>query len=224
MKKYCFVFYFMLSIFFGHTESVKNIKPLESSEFLKYSYSPDNYVLTIIRTDGKSESVYLSSEDSLWGGYQISEDNKKMIFWKDTYERNMPLYYLNGEKGKMKHIGKIPVGARMDKTGNFLMYEKDYNSGKFHIINMNDGDIKEFSLTLSNIGKWTSTGATFSVLRAADNGEYDFMILFTIEKLVISKIYVKASGLHYVDFDDSNLSELKLRKTIDYKTEYTGWY
>ena len=54
-----------------------------------------------------------------------------------------------------------------------------YNSGVFTIFNLNTGKIvNEITWNVKNKEKWTSTGAVFDILRAAENGEYDFMILF----------------------------------------------
>ena len=57
------------------------------------------------------------------------------------------------------------------------------------------------------------------------NAEYDFMLLFSIERLCISKAFVKiTSSKIFTEFDDSDLSEIQLRQSVNYGNDFTGWY
>lgn len=209
-----------------YSETIRKLVPLKKDEYLDYTFKQNQDLLTIYKTNGIEKQIYLENNEALWGGYQIAEDKKSMLFWSDTFERNMPLYYLNGISGELKALGKFPLNARLDKTGKYLMYEKEYKSGIFTIINLQNGMVeKNLTWEISNKNKWVQSGGTFSVLRSADKPEYDFIILFAIENLSIAKGYVKVSSSQVVtEFDDSNLSENNLKKSIDYKSEYTGLY
>lgn len=209
-----------------YSETIRKLVPLTKDEYLDYTFKQNQDLLTIYKTNGIEKQIYLENDEALWGGYQIAEDKKSMLFWSDTFERNMPLYYLNGISGELKVLGKFPLNARLDKTGKYLMYEKEYKSGIFTIINLQTGMVeKNLTWEISNKNKWVQFGGTFSVLRSADKPEYDFIILFAIEDLSIAKGYVKISSSQVVtEFDDSNLSENNLKKSIDYKSEYTGLY
>ena len=226
MKK-ILVITLMLGILYPiYSETIRKIVPLKNDEFLDYTYSQTQNVLTIYKANGSDKQICFENDEALWGGYQISKDKKIMIFWNDTFERNMPLYYLNGNSGEIKFIGKLPLNARIDRTGKYLMYEGVYQSGIFTILNLQTGKVeKELNWNILNKSKWIKYGGTFSVLKSADKNEYDFIILFEIENLSIAKAYVKiSSSLIITEFDDSNLSEKKLRKSVDYQSEYTGWY
>ena len=226
MKK-IFIITFIITIVFPiYSQTIKKLAPLSKSETLDYSYNLDKDILTIYKINESKKQIYFENTEALWGGYQISKDKKTMIFWKNTFERSMPLYYLDGNTGDVKFLGKVPFGARMDATGIYLMNEDVYNSGVFTIFNLNTGKIvSEITWNVKNKEKWTSTGAVFDILRAAENGEYDFMILFSIERLCISKAFVKITSLKvFTEFDDSNLSEIQLRQSANYGNNFTGWY
>ena len=149
-----------------------------------------------------------------------------MIFWNDTFEQNMPLYYINGSLGEIKFLGKLPLGTRLDKSGMFLMYEDVYQSGDFVILNTQTGKVEhKLSWNILNKSKWIKAGGSFRILRSADKDEYDFMILFEIESRTVSRAYVKVSPAQIInDFDDSNLPEPQLKQSIDYQSDFTGWY
>ena len=225
--KIFFIIAFMIAIIVSlYSETIEKLVPLKKSGTLDYSYNQDEDILSIYKINDSKRQSYYENKEALWGGYQISKDKKTMIFWKNTFERNMPLYYLDGKKGELKFIGKFPIGSRMDKTGNYLMYEEVYNSGVFKVVNLRtETREKEIYLNISNKDKWASTGASFSILRVPENEEYDFMVLFSIENLVISKLFIKIIPVKIVtEFDDSNLSEIQLRQSVEYQSEYTGWY
>ncbi len=200
--------------------------PLAQSETLDYSYNQNENILTVYKINGGNKQIYCENKEALWGGYQIAEDKKTMIFWKNIFERSMPLYYADGTIGEIKYISKIPLNARMDKKGNYLIYEDVHNSGVFKIIDLKTGKfLHEIIWDISNKSSWTSTGAGFDILRAAENKEYDFMILFSIENLLIAKAFVDLSVFSIsTDFDDSNLFETQLRKSENFGSEFTGWY
>ena len=51
------------------------------------------------------------------------------------------------------------------------------------------------------------------------------MLLFSIERLCISKAFVKiTSSKIFTEFDDSDLSEIQLRQSVNYGNDFTGWY
>lgn len=227
IMKIFFIIAFMIAIIFSlYSETIEKLLPLTKYGTLDYSYNQDEDILSIYKINDSNRQSYCENKQALWGGYQISKDKKTMIFWKNTFERNMPLYYLDGEKGELKFIGKFPIGSRMDKAGNYLMYEEVYNSGVFKVVNLRtEIREKEIYLNIANKDKWTSTGASFSILRVPENEEYDFMVLFSIENLVISKLFIKIIPVKIViEFDDSNLPEIQLRQSVEYQSEYTGWY
>ena len=208
-----------------YSESLKKLIPLSKNEKLEYLYDQNKYILTIFKSQGTEKQVYYESLDALWGGYQISKDKKSMIFWEDTFESNMPLYYLNGNNGEIKLLGRFPLNTRLDEYGNNIMYEKVYKSGVFTIQDLKTGIITDVIWNLSNKEKWTARGGTFTILRAADNKEYDFMLIFGMEGLSIAKAFVKVNTFNiFTEYDDSNLEEVQLRKTTDYQSEFTGWY
>lgn len=226
MKRIIFFILILLFIMPIYSETVKKFIPLSKNEQLEYVYNQNKYVLSIFKLQGSEKQLYYESADALWGGYQISKDKKSMIFWKETFESNMPLYYLNGDKGELKLLGNFPLNARLDKTGNYLMYEKIYKSGIFTIQDLKTEKINtDIEWKLSDKDKWTTRGGTFTILRAAENDEYDFMILFGIEGLSIAKAFVKQDSYKiYTEYDDSSQEEIKLRESKDYQAEFTGWY
>ena len=114
----------------------------------------------------------------------------------------------------------------MDASGNYIMYEQVYKSGVFIVQNLKTGKIeKELNWNIKNKNKWTSRGGTFSILRAAENDEYDYIFLFGLESRTIAKAYFNiSSGKIFIEYDDSDLSEIELRRAEDYQSEFTGWY
>ena len=208
-----------------YSQTVKKLVPLNRNEKLDYIYNQKDYILSIFKLQGTEKLLYYEHTDSLWGGYQISNDKKSMIFWEDTFESNMPLYYLDGNKGEIKLLGNFPLNTRLDKTGNYIMYERVYNSGIFAIQDLKTGDITDIIWRIANKEKWTDRGATITILRAADSTEYTFMLILGIEGLSIAKAFVKVDSFNIViEYDDSNLEEVQLRKSNDYQSEFTGWY
>ena len=226
MKKNLIVILILLFIMPMYSQTVKKLVLLNKNEKLEYIYNQNEYILSIFKLQGNEKQLYYESTDALWGGYQISNDKKSMIFWEDTFESNMPLYYLDGNKGEVRLLGKFPLNTRLDKTGNYIMYEKVNKSGIFTIQNLKfPSKNTDVELKLSNKDKWTSRGGTFTILKAANIDKYDFMIIFGIEKLSIAKAFVKlGSDDIYKEYDDSNLDEVQLRKANDYSCEFTGWY
>lgn len=226
MKRVFFISIMLVLLCPMYSETTKKLVPLAKDEVLDYTFYQNKDSLTIYKSNGIDKQVYFENDEALWGGYQISKDKKTMIFWKDTFERNMPLFYINGISGELKSLGKLPLNARMDQTGKYLLYEKVNQSGVFTILNLQTGkEENELVWNLSNKSKWIQSGATFSVLRSANKPDYDFIVLFAIESLSIAKACIKVSSLQiFTEFDDSNLSETNLRNSIDYQSEYTGWY
>ena len=225
MKKIFIVFILFLYCGAVFSETI-NLKPLDKAEILDYSYNQNDDILTIYKMRGTNRQVYFQNEETLWGGYQISQDKKSMIFWKDTFERNMPVFYLDGNRGELRFIGKIPINARMDKDGKYLIYEDVPNSGEFKIIDLKNGTVTiTVTWKIQNKDRWITNGAGFEILRSTENEQYDYMILFTIENLVISKSFINIANKNLIiEFDDSDLPEVKLRKNEDYGSDFLGWY
>ena len=87
----------------------------------------------------------------------------------------------------------------------------------------NDLEIGKWDIL--NKDKWISKGAFFEILRFTETDEYNYMLLFSVEQLLIAKGYINLSPLTiYTEIDDSILDEVKLRNTEDYGSNYVGWY
>lgn len=227
MKKILIIIICILSfVVLMYSENTEKVIPLVQSETLEYFYNQNNDVLTIYKIDGQNKQIYFENKEALWGGYQISKDKKSLIFWKDTFEQNMPLYYLDGNKGQIKFIGDISLNARLDESGKYLLYEELYNSGVFTLINLENKKVEtKMKWTLNNKNKWTEIGGVFNILRAADNDKYDYLILFEIENHSIAKAYIDIKTTRiFTVYDDSNRNEIELKTSADYQSDFTGWY
>lgn len=214
----------MISIY---SETIEQLIPLRDTEILDYSYDQDKDILTIYKINGSNKNIYYESGEVLWAYYQISEDKRSLIFWKNAnYKSVTPLYYLDGTNGKVKYLGDFTIGARMDRTGTYLIYENVWQSGIFTIYNLKTcKKFDQITWNLLNKDKWTLQGGTFSLLRAYGNDKYDFIVIFDIEYKSIAKAFIKVSPKKIVtEFDDSNLTELSLRDAVDYGAEFAGWY
>jgi len=208
------------------SETVATLAPLAKSENLDYFYDQGKNTLFIYRVSGSSKKECFESKDSFWGAYQISTDKRSMIFWERADKAERPLYYLDGEKGELRYMGEFLLNSQMDKTGTYLMYEEEDNSGVFKVLNLKTGkQEKKITPKISNRTSWTPYGGMFLILRSADKDEYDFIIDFSIERLSISKYYVKVeSAKVFTEYDDSKLPQIDLRERFNYGAEYSGWY
>lgn len=227
MKKNIIIAVLVFGIFCGfvYTQQIKKFEPLKENETLEYVFETNNSILKILKNLTSKSVHYYSVKNTSWGMYQITENKKGILFFEDTFDEKIPMYYLDGEKGTITSYGNIKFGARLSSTGEYvLLQESDLSD--FLILNLERGVIeKRLNWNLHDKERWYKRGAQFSLLRAADNDEYDFLIEFGIERLTIAIGYLNIEeGIIKTEFDDSDKKEIELRQSVNYGEAYTGWY
>lgn len=222
----CIVILFIVCFFtLIYAQQSKRLEPLKDNETLEYTFDTSNSVLKILKNNSSDYVHYYSVNTTSWGMYQIAENRKGLLFFEDTFEEKMPMYYLDGEKGTINSYGNIKYGARLDRTGKYVLLQEN-DLSNFTVLNLEKRDIeKVVSWNIHDKEKWYKRGARFSLLRAADKEGYDFLIEFGIERLTIAKGYLNIEeGIIKTEFDDSDKNEIELRDSVNYGEEYTGWY
>lgn len=216
MKK---IFYLIIDclffvIFFISCE--KSYMKLSTDEKFELEYVDESRAYNVYIVSSKDKKKYCTFEDSIWGGYDISKDSKKMILFKENHAGRKPMYFFDGENGKITYVGDFSCGSKIDQTGNYLLYEVEYNTGLFSIINLNTFEREfDFQIPIKKIEEWTRRGAAFDISRSNDNTEYDFCIEFNIELRSIAKTYFNVSKKKgFVEYDDSELKEVQLRSRM----------
>ena len=214
----CFVTFF-------YSQEAKRLEPLKDNERLEYKFDQGSKIFNVYKVSNEKKVPYVTITGSSWGMYQITENKKGILFFKQNFEEYRPMYYLDGEKGTITSYGNIKFGAILDSKGQYVLLQ-DKELGDFCILNLETGDIEyRLAWNIKNRDEWYKRGARFSLLRAADKDGYDFLIEFGIERLTIAKGYLNIEeGKIKTEFDDSDKNEIELRDSVNYGEEYTGWY
>jgi hypothetical protein len=225
MKRTFFLINLVIFCAFVYAQEIKRLEPLKDNETLEYIFDTGNSILQILKNNSSKTTNYYSIYNTSWGMYQITESKKGILFFEDTFEEKMPMYYLDGNKGTITLYGNIKFGARLDSTGKYVLLQESGLSD-FFILNLETGNNeKGVSWNLHDKEHWYKHGAGFSLLRATDKDEYDYLIEFRIERLTIAKGYLNIEeGIIKTEFDDSDKKEIELRQSVNYGEAYTGWY
>lgn len=223
-RTFCLIYLVVFCAFF-YSQQLKCLEPLKKNETLEYMFDTNDSILKILKSTSGKAVHYYSVNNTSWGMYQITENKKGILYFEDTFEEKIPMYYLDGEKGTITSYGNIKFGARLESTGKYVLLQQNELSD-FCILNLETGDIEyRLAWNIKNRDEWYKRGARFSLLRAADKEGYDFLIEFGIERLTIAKGYLNIEeGKIKTEFDDSDKTEIELRDSVNYGEEYTGWY
>ena len=152
---------------------------------------------------------------------QVSENRKRIIFFENTEDYLVHLFFIDGEQGSIKRLIDVPRSSIMDKDGQYLLMNIDDNL--FQLLNLSDGKIeKTFKIKLKRMDN--GYYEDFSIYRSIDNSKYDYLIVFGHEQLTSAKIYLNIQKEDiFVEFDDTDKSEIEMRKKEHYGEEYLGW-
>ena len=227
MKKNILIMVLVFGLFteFIFAQQITKVEPLKENETLDYTFDTASNILHVFRIFNERKVSYFDVKGSGWGMYQITEDKKGLLFFEDNFEEKLPMYYLDGRKGTVTSYGNIKFGAILDKTGKYVLFQESGLSD-FYILNLETGKtVKKMSWNIKDKEKWYKRGARFFLFRAADKDDYDFMITFDIEYLSLSEGYINVEkDKMYTEYDDTDKTEVELRSSVDYGSDFTGWY
>jgi hypothetical protein len=156
-----------------------------------------------------------------WGEFQISRDKKCGMFFLSVREINCPLFFVDGNIGKIWYLMDVNLTARSVYDLKYLLcyiYESTDVPQRFILINLQDVEV-------TRIINWETVihgGGLFEILRSLDP-KYDFRIDYILESsLYATSYYNIENDIFTVVFDAGlNYEQAKMSERVTW--EELGW-
>jgi hypothetical protein len=200
---------------------------LSTDEVLVYSYG--NYAVNggDIRCRLSAKNTKTDQErllgywDAAWGGFQISTDRKCGMFFLNVNEINCPLFFVDGNIGKVWYLMDVNLTARSTYDLKYLLYyiyESTDIPQRFILINLQN-------LEIMRVINWETAihgGGLFRIFRSLDS-DYDFRIDYILETDLYATGYYNIKNDIFTVVFDAELSYKKTKEREKITWEELGW-
>jgi hypothetical protein len=200
---------------------------LAEDEILVYSYGEyvinDEEVGCKISAKNKNtnQERILGYWDTAWGNFQISRDKKSGIFFLSIRAINRPLFYVDGNVGKIWYMMDIISSATTTYDLKYLLYyvyESTDAPQRFILINLQDIEV----VRVINWETEIHGGGLFSIFRSLDPG-YDFRIDYTFDASLYATAYYNIENDIFTVVFDAKLLYANSKEREKITFEELGW-